>query len=379
METDGSHGDAEVDAAREEGERVTLGRRHVKVLTALGFALAPRPVLIPLGRVERQLVNVEGRGSARDSDNVVASQVDLLPLHLVLEDSVNAAVEDAALRLVARPQGPHKALIDDLDPHREFAVVSVGEKSSFVGVAERTRLNRRRRGGRRSRSGRIRRQIRLRRQRRQRLNDLQRIQLLQINRFSIIIRSVISRDGRRKIRKILLISVLRLLTEEVKVVVFVVVYSFRLSGLDRCGCCCRPVEPVMLRHQLLIVVLVVEVTVLVAAQLAIVKVVEIRLLFLLLLIHESNRRLRRQRCCSCRCGCCCYCSCLRSLLLSSIVFLLVLAISSAVSLIFTTLLLLLLPSRLLLLLHFLNFNVLSQAIVVVIVAANGPDFVLTES
>ena len=104
--------------------------------THLTSAVSPGSELLSLGGEEGHPVDVEGRGSTLDPDDVVVLQEDRLSLDLVLEDGVDAAVHDVAVSGVADVKGPDEALVDDLDRRRELVDVAVAEEGALVDVAE---------------------------------------------------------------------------------------------------------------------------------------------------------------------------------------------------------------------------------------------------
>ena len=58
---------------------------------------------------QRVPVNVVRRCPARNSYNVISRQVQGLPLDLILQDGVDAAVRDGLLPGVGQSHGPHEA------------------------------------------------------------------------------------------------------------------------------------------------------------------------------------------------------------------------------------------------------------------------------
>jgi len=94
-------------------------RGHVKVFTFLAEALTPGSKHLAGRRVEGELVDVVGGGPPRHTHDVVVLQRNLLPLDLVLEDPVDAAVRHLGLVRVEQVHRPNKPLVHYLDPLRE--------------------------------------------------------------------------------------------------------------------------------------------------------------------------------------------------------------------------------------------------------------------
>jgi len=99
--------------------------------------VSPRPELGPVLGVESQPVDVVGRGPARDPDDVVTRQVDGLPLDLVLQDSVDTAVQHRVLIRIEHFHGPDKSLIYHLYPLRKSIKMTVFKVRPLVGVTKR--------------------------------------------------------------------------------------------------------------------------------------------------------------------------------------------------------------------------------------------------
>ena len=89
-------------------------------------------------------VDVVGASAPADPHDVLAIlEEELLLLHLVLENGVDAAVHEAPVRRVGDADGPDEALVNDLDPLGELCHRHVAEEGALVRVPEGAGLHRR--------------------------------------------------------------------------------------------------------------------------------------------------------------------------------------------------------------------------------------------
>ena len=104
------------------------------------MSVAPGAELGSVLGVESEAVDVVGRGSATHPDDVVPGQVDGLPLDLVLQDGVDAAVQHRVLIRIEHFHGPDKSLIYHLYPLRKSIKMTVFKVRPLVGVAKRASM-----------------------------------------------------------------------------------------------------------------------------------------------------------------------------------------------------------------------------------------------
>lgn len=71
---------------------------------------------------------------------MVVFQVDRLPLDLVLQDGVDAAVADRLLVRIVNLHGPDKSLVDHLNSAGESGRKVIDEETSLLGIAKRPGL-----------------------------------------------------------------------------------------------------------------------------------------------------------------------------------------------------------------------------------------------
>ena len=100
------------------------------------MSVAPRPELFAILGVERQSVDIVGRGAAGDSHDVVAFQIDSFILDLIFQDRVNSTVQNGILTRVEHFHRPHKALVDNFDSFRETLEMTVFKICALVSVTK---------------------------------------------------------------------------------------------------------------------------------------------------------------------------------------------------------------------------------------------------
>ena len=100
------------------------------------MSVAPRPELLAILGVERQSVDIVGRGAAGDSHDVVPFQIDSFILDLIFQDRVNSTVQKGILTRVEHFHRPHKALVDYFDSFRETLEMTIFKICALVSVTK---------------------------------------------------------------------------------------------------------------------------------------------------------------------------------------------------------------------------------------------------
>merc|ERR1719510_199191 len=113
-------------------------RGNIKIYAFFTAPISPWSKNFALSRVKSQSVDIVGRGPSSHSDNEIIFEENLFPFDLILENIMDASMQDSApFFAISDIKCPNKALVDDFNHFWESRDVGIVKESALVDVAKR--------------------------------------------------------------------------------------------------------------------------------------------------------------------------------------------------------------------------------------------------